>query len=306
MRPHLHGPPGHYHGPAACPPAPTITEVTHHVVARHQVEIEIFPPRVELAFRDERFVNPINTQYRFEARVFNSRLGASWQVLNPAGGPGAGTIDSQGLYQAGPVLLGQFLVLGGNLPFGVADALGGLVIDDGLHFDQVDEAPKLGFLPQGELQEHRVGLEALHHHLEAAVQIRARAVHFVDKGQPGDAVALGLAPYGLGLGLHPAHRIKDRHHPVQDPKGALHLDGEVHVSRGVDDIDAVVAPVAGGRGGSDGDAPFLLLGHPVHHGHAVVHLSHAMGYPGVEQNPLRGRGLAGVNVGHEANISDPA
>ena len=77
----------------------------------------------------------------------------------------------QGLHQAGPVLLGQFLVLGGNLPFGVADALGGLVIDDGLHFDQVDEAPKLGFFPQRELQEHRVGLEALHHHLEAAVQV---------------------------------------------------------------------------------------------------------------------------------------
>jgi hypothetical protein len=100
MRPHLHGTQGRYHGSAACPPAPTITEVTHHVVARHQIEIEISPPRVELAFRDERFVNPINTQYRFEARVFNSQLGASWQVLDPAGGPGAGAIDSQGLYQA--------------------------------------------------------------------------------------------------------------------------------------------------------------------------------------------------------------
>jgi len=93
MRPHLHGPHGH-HGP------PAITEVTHHVVARHQVEIEISPPRVELAFRDERFVNPINTQTRFEARVYNSRRGASWEVLSPAGGPGAGSIDAQGLYRA--------------------------------------------------------------------------------------------------------------------------------------------------------------------------------------------------------------
>jgi hypothetical protein len=93
MRSHLHGSHGHH-------PPPAITEVTHHVVARHQVEIEISPPRVELAFRDERFVNPINTQYRFEATVYNSRRGAGWEVLSPAGGPGAGSIDAQGLYQA--------------------------------------------------------------------------------------------------------------------------------------------------------------------------------------------------------------
>ncbi|MGH6879826.1 hypothetical protein [Hypericibacter sp.] len=93
MRPHQHGTHGHH-------PPPAITEVTHHVVARHQVEIEISPPRVELAFRDERFVNPINTQVRFEAKVYNSRRGASWEVLSPAGGPGAGSIDPQGLYRA--------------------------------------------------------------------------------------------------------------------------------------------------------------------------------------------------------------
>lgn len=75
-------------------------DVIHHVTCRHQVEVEVSPPRAELYFGDERWTDPINTQIRFEATVFNSGLGIHWQVYDVAGGPGAGMIDATGRYQA--------------------------------------------------------------------------------------------------------------------------------------------------------------------------------------------------------------
>jgi hypothetical protein len=53
----------------------------------------------------------------------------------------------------------------------------------------------------------------------------------------------------------------------------------------------------------DGDAPFLLLGHPIHGRRAVMHLAYAMGPPGIKQYTLGGGRLSGVNVGHDPNIS---
>ena len=79
--------------------APTF-RVVHHMLCRHQVEVAVQPPRAELYFRDERWIDPIDTQLRFEAVVYNSDRGATWPVLAPDGGPGRGTIDATGLYQA--------------------------------------------------------------------------------------------------------------------------------------------------------------------------------------------------------------
>ncbi len=74
--------------------------IVHDAVWRHRVEVAVSPPRAELYFHDERWIDPINTQIRFEAAVFNSQRGATWSVLSPSGGPGAGTIDETGLYRA--------------------------------------------------------------------------------------------------------------------------------------------------------------------------------------------------------------
>ena len=55
-------------------------------------------------------------------------------------------------------------------------------------------------------------------------------------------------------------------------------------------------PVAGGRGGGDGDATLLLLLHPVHRRAALVHLANLVRLAGVVEDALGGGGLAGVNV----------
>jgi hypothetical protein len=82
------------------PARPMVTEVVHHVTLRHQVEVEVWPARAQLYFANERWTDRINTQLRFEARVFNSQLGVRWEVRDPTGNPGAGSIDATGLYRA--------------------------------------------------------------------------------------------------------------------------------------------------------------------------------------------------------------
>lgn len=79
---------------------PPAFRVVHHMVCRHQVEVAVQPPSAELYFHDERWTDPIDTQFRFEAVIYNSDRGVIWQVLAPDGGPGHGTIDATGLYQA--------------------------------------------------------------------------------------------------------------------------------------------------------------------------------------------------------------
>lgn len=81
---------------------PRVTDVYHRVTCRHNVEIEIWPPRAEVRFADDETANPANTQLRFDATLYNSRQGVLWEVRDLAGNPGKGTIDISGLYRAPP------------------------------------------------------------------------------------------------------------------------------------------------------------------------------------------------------------
>jgi len=40
---------------------------------------------------------------------------------------------------------------------------------------------------------------------------------------------------------------------IQHPEGALHFGSEIDVTRGINNIDPVVLPLGGHRGGNDGD-----------------------------------------------------
>ncbi len=78
--------------------------VVHHtVVCRHQVEVEVLPAAAEVFFADERYTNPWDTQIRFKAVVYNAPTSdVTWEVTDLGGGPGAGSIDTSGLYTAPP------------------------------------------------------------------------------------------------------------------------------------------------------------------------------------------------------------
>lgn len=87
-----------------------VTDVYHNVICRHQVEIEVWPPRAEVHFGDDWTANPADMQVRFEAIVYNSAQGYLWDVRKPDGSPGDGTIDASGVYHApakGPLASGS-------------------------------------------------------------------------------------------------------------------------------------------------------------------------------------------------------
>ncbi|SST11395.1 Uncharacterised protein [Acinetobacter baumannii] len=80
---------------------------------------------------------------------------------------------------------------------------------------------------------------------------------------------------------------------------------------GVDDVEAIAVrellgralPEGRGRRRGDGDAALLLLDHPVHGRRAVMDLAHLVVDAGVEEDPLGRRGLAGVDVGDDADVA---
>src|SRR5881396_3077898 len=148
----------------------------------------------------------------------------------------------------------------------------------------------------------------LAHHLDAHLEVRAHPVHLVHEDNARHVVAVRLAPHRFGLGFHAAHRVEHGDGAVQHAQRPLHLDGEVHVPGGVDDVDAVrlaaAGPEGGGGGGGDGDAALLLLLHPVHGGGAVVHLAQLVRPAGVVQDPLGRSRFPGIDVGHDADVAN--
>lgn len=96
--------------------------------------------------------------------------------------------------------------------------------------------------------------------------VSTHPVQLVDESDAGHRVPLHLPVDRHGLGLDAATGTEDEDGAVEDAEGPLHLDGEVDVAGGVDDVDVVVVPhgVSGGR--LDGDASLTLQLHRVHCG----------------------------------------
>ena len=90
-----------------------------------------------------------------------------------------------------------------------------VLVDDGLHPDQVDDPGEIGLRSNRQLHRHRVRAEALDHGLERAIEVRADSVHLVDVGDSRDPVLVGLAPDGLRLRLDAGHGVKQGDRAVE-------------------------------------------------------------------------------------------
>ena len=178
-----------------------------------------------------------------------------------------------------------------------------IIEDVGLHGEQIYVALEEGLASDGQLDGYGVALQPLVDHVQNAEEVGAHDIHLVDVDHAGDLVLVGLTPNGFGLGFHTALGAQNGHGAVQNTQRTLHLNGEVHVARGVNDVQPAALPEAGGCSGSDGDAALLLLCHPVHGGGAVVGLTDLVVLAGVEQDTLGGGGFAGIDVCHDAEVS---
>ena len=190
------------------------------------------------------------------------------------------------------------------------DALGRFVPNDRLHLDQVDHARERVFCADRHHDRNRVRLQT---QLELVIdleEVRAGTVHLVDERETGNLVLVGLTPYGFRLRLNTAHSAINHARTVEHAHGTLNFNGEVDVSRGVDDVDAVFGAVAShafpeGRGccRRDGDAALLLLLHPVHRCCAVVNFTDFVVHARVKQDALGRRRLAGVDVSANTDVT---
>src|SRR4051812_6629269 len=213
------------------------------------------------------------------------------------------------LHQLVAVLLGPLAQVGRDLLDLVGGAEGHVALrvagpDQGAHVDEVDDADEVALRADGQLDDQRLRAEALDDGVDRVVKVGAELVHLVDEADARHVVLVGLAPHRLGLGLNALLAVEHGDRAVEHTERALHLDREVHVAGGVDDVDLVVRPEARGRGGRDRDAALLLLRHPVHRGGAVVDLADLVGDAGVVEDALGRGGLAGIDVRHDADVAD--
>ena len=171
------------------------------------------------------------------------------------------------------------------------------------HREQIDDAREVGLRTDRQLQHEGRAAQPLADAVDAEEEVGAGAIELVDETDAGHAVAVRLAPHGLGLRLDACHTVEHRHGTVQHAQRALDLHGEVHVAGRIDDVDAAVTPGAMGRGRGDRDPALLLLSHPIHRGGPVVHLADLVVHAGVVQEALGRRGLARVDMGHDADVA---
>ncbi len=207
-----------------------------------------------------------------------------------------------GFEHLGAILVRDLLEVGGNFDFLPRSTEIVLVVNAGLHGDQVDDADEGFALTDGQHDGNGVRTEARAHHIHCIVEIRTHTVHLIDESDAGHAVLVGLAPDGLGLRFDATDGAEQRDGAVQHAKGALHFHGEIDVSRRIDDIDAIIPPETGRCGAGNGDTALFFLLHPIHGCRAVMHFTHAVQHTRIEEDALRGGGFTGIDVGHDADI----
>ena len=176
--------------------------------------------------------------------------------------------------------------------------------DDCLHLDEVDHTDEGVLDADRKLQRQCDDIELFLQRVKGAVEVGAGAVEFVDEDDAWDVIAVGQAPVGFGLRLHPGHALNDEDGAVEHAEAAVDLDVEVDVAGSVDDVDAGVFPLTRHGGGGDGDAAFALLFHVVGGGVAVMHLADFVRHTRVVQNPLGRGGFARVDVGGDTDVSN--
>mmetsp|Transcript_19856 Transcript_19856/g.46432 ORF Transcript_19856/g.46432 Transcript_19856/m.46432 type:complete len:233 (+) Transcript_19856:1473-2171(+) len=208
----------------------------------------------------------------------------------------------QGLQQVGPMLGNLLFELLRDLRYPAAHSVLSLKVA-GLLSDQVANACEVILLSDGQL--HRLGgqTKLLPDLAEHQKGIGTVSIQLVDEDHSRNLVSLHLPVHGDRLALHSAHAAADQNSAVQDPQGALHLDGEVNVARSVDQIhvEILVVGFPGAVGSCGGNRntflPFQL--HVVHLRPDTIlppHLVNGVNAPCVKQDALCQRRLAAVYV----------
>ena len=138
------------------------------------------------------------------------------------------------------------------------------------------------------------------------LRLGGRQVDLVDERDDLQIGVHGQHGVGYRLGLHALGGVHHEHRAVAGGQAAAHLVGEVHMARGVDEVQlvglAVVGRVAHAHGlALDGDAALALDVHGIEQLGLHVALGHGARQL---QDAVRERGLAVVDVGDDREVAD--
>ncbi len=138
------------------------------------------------------------------------------------------------------------------------------------------------------------------------LRIRGRQVDLVDHRDDVEVVVEGHVDVGEGLRLHPLRRIHHQKRPLAGSQRTGDLISEVNVSRGIDQIEHVIAAVARGvvhpHGlGFDGDPPLPFEFHVVEK--LRLRIAGGDGPRALEQPVGKGR-LPMIDVGDDGEVSE--
>ncbi|EAX47677.1 conserved hypothetical protein [Thermosinus carboxydivorans Nor1] len=182
---------------------------------------------------------------------------------------------------------------------GLAEVIG---VNDGLHFNQVNNTFEGILKTNGQLDRHRIGAQPGFHHFYNPIKIGADYVHFVYIGNTRNTIFIRLAPYRFGLGLNTTLGAKYRNRTIKHSERALYLNREVHVPWCVNNVDPVTLPLTSSGRRGNGNTSLLLLDHPVHRRSAIMDFTNFVHSACIEEDAFSCRGLTGVNVCHDANV----
>src|SRR6218665_33820 len=172
------------------------------------------------------------------------------------------------------------------------------------HFDEVNNAEKRALRSDGQLNDEGFCPEATDDCVHREIKVSAELVYFIDEANTRNVVFIGLLPQLFALSLNTFLAVKHGNGPVEHTERTLHLDGEIDVPGGVNDIALVLIPEAGHGGRGDRDTALFFLFHPVGCGCPVGGFTDLVVDTCVKKDALRGGGLTGVNVRHDANIAN--
>ena len=164
-----------------------------------------------------------------------------------------------------------------------------------LHCQQVDDAFEGILLADWKLHWNCLSMKADIHGFYCMEEVSAYGIHLVDECNTRNTIVICLSPYGFGLGLDASLALNTATEPSSTRRERSTSNCEVYVL-GVDDIDSVTFPVAGGSSRRNCDAAFLFLYHPVHGSSAIMNFPDLMVYTGIKQDTFRGCCLAGIDM----------
>ena len=151
--------------------------------------------------------------------------------------------------------------------------------------------------------QHTIG-ELIFDLRDKALRLRPHAINLVDKENGGDAKLHEDRHEELGLRLDAFDGRDDEHRAIEHAKGALDFGDKVGMTGGIDQVDFDILHRKRDDRGFDRNAPSPFQLQRVGLGGACIDAANLVDDLGFKEDALGQAGLAGIDMGDDADIDD--